>query len=178
MTLLDHAERSLGGSDCEAISDGLLAQPVAAVSSLAFVVAGGALLWHVRGLPRKQRWAAGTYAGLMVATGVGSVAYHGPQGPGAQVLHDLPIALLVAEAIAVPVARRWARVPIVRPDRRRYVAVAAAAGVAAGVAFVAGRTSSPVCDPESLFQLHGAWHLTAAGALGAWALALWPRAQP
>ncbi|MGB9375383.1 MAG: hypothetical protein WCA82_14630, partial [Jiangellales bacterium] len=60
-----------GTSDCEAIHDSLLSQPVLAVSSLSFVAAGGWLLWVWRDLPTPQRWPASSYAGLLVLVGVG-----------------------------------------------------------------------------------------------------------
>ena len=43
--------RLLGASDCEAVSSGVLAQPAAALSSLAFVLAAGVLVavWWRRG---------------------------------------------------------------------------------------------------------------------------------
>jgi len=47
--------------------------------------------------------------------------------------------------------------------RRRYLTAAAALSVGL-VAYAAGRTGSPVCDPTSLWQGHGLWHLLAAGA--------------
>ncbi len=42
-----------------------------------------------------------------------------------------------------------------------------------GVAAIIGRlgaTGGPFCNPESLFQLHGVWHVAAAGAVVWWAL--------
>ncbi len=176
MTTTTASGRGLGASDCEHIADGLLAQPVAAVSSLAFVVAGGVVLWRTRGLSGGQHRAAVTYAGLLAATGLGSAVYHGPQTAGAQLMHDLPIALLVGQAIVVPLARVRSRVPVVRPGGRRVAAVAAAAAAIGLAAYAAGRTGSPLCDPDALAQPHAAWHAAAATSLAAWALALWPRA--
>jgi hypothetical protein len=31
--------------------------------------------------------------------------------------------------------------------------------------WVLGRTGAPLCDPDTLWQPHGAWHLLSAGAL-------------
>lgn len=177
MTPLTAPERGLGASDCERIADGLLAQPVAALSSLAFVVAGGVVLWRTWGLSGGQRRAAAAYAGLLAATGLGSAVYHGPQTAGAQLMHDLPIALLVGQAIVVPLARVRSGVPVVRPGGRRVVAVAAVAAAIGLAAYTAGRTGGPLCDPDALAQPHAAWHVAAATALGAWGLALWPRSQ-
>jgi hypothetical protein len=43
--------------------------------------------------------------------------------------------------------------------------------VAAVVMFVLGRTGAPLCNPDSLFQGHGIWHLLGAVALGAYFVA-------
>jgi hypothetical protein len=77
--------RRLGESDCEEIRTGLVAQPINAVSSLAYVAGGG---WVVaRGLHSGQP-AAAAFGGLLGAVGAGSVLYHGPCPPGAQQAHD------------------------------------------------------------------------------------------
>jgi hypothetical protein len=34
--------------------------------------------------------------------------------------------------------------------------------------FAFGRTSSPLCDPDSPVQLHGAWHVVVALSLAAY----------
>lgn len=79
---------ALGESDCEKLSDGLLAQPVNAVSSLAFTVAAIVLVPFARasiGAERRVRW---VFIGVLGATGIGSFLYHGPQGPASHFLHD------------------------------------------------------------------------------------------
>src|SRR4029453_9662258 len=65
---------ALGASDCEALRDGWLGQPVNTLSSVAYVVAGAYVLW--RGGPRVPALA-------LAAVGVGSVLYHRPMTPGA-----------------------------------------------------------------------------------------------
>lgn len=93
------AVRQLAGSDCERVGGGVLAQPVNAVSSLSFVAVGIAIAVASRrheGPPA----AALVYSGLLVAIGVGSVVYHGPQTAGARVLHDVPILLTVLFVVA------------------------------------------------------------------------------
>ena len=54
--------------------------------------------------------------------------------------------------------------------RQRRSAWATAAGVfALGLAaYAAGRSGSPLCRPDSLWQYHGAWHVLSAAAAG-WA---------
>ncbi len=84
---------ALGGADCERIGASWLAQPANAVSSLAYVAAGGWLLRRaVRlGTGRAFVIAAGTST---AAVGLASVAYHGPQPAWAGPAHDGSIAWL------------------------------------------------------------------------------------
>lgn len=94
-------EGGIGASDCEALGGGLLAQPVNALSSLAYVVVGVLVVVRARQLdsPAARRVSA-VLAVLLVAVGVGSVIFHGPQPTGARVLHDLPILLTVILMVA------------------------------------------------------------------------------
>lgn len=153
-----------GHTDCERIVGGALAQPVLAVTSLAYVAAGVAvLLWAVRvRAPLSQ--AAGV---ALVAVGAGSFAYHGPQPSWAELAHELPIVALGAVYVAGLVLN-W--------RRQRLSAWAAPAGVfaLALAAYAAGRTGSPLCRPDSLWQYHGAWHVFSAVAAGLAALAMAP----
>lgn len=170
--LRDPAAAPLGAADCEAISGGVLAQPIATASSVAFLGAAAWLAWR---LPTggRERSAAAVYAGLVALVGAGSVAYHGPQGPGAQLLHDLPIAAVVATGAAVPVARLLRGRPALAAGGVRTAQVAAASAALGLGAFALGRTGSPVCDPTSPLQAHAAWHVLMAAALAAWGAALW-----
>ena len=84
----------IGESDCEEIHDGLLAQPFNAVTSFAYSVVGLVVIvlaW------RWNRWRARTiiYGLCLVATGLGSVVFHGPQWPASRFLHDFPIVLVI-----------------------------------------------------------------------------------
>lgn len=85
---------AIGETDCEALGDGVLAQPVNALTSLAYSVIGVVVI--VLAL-RWDRWRARTivYGLCLVATGVGSVLFHGPQPAGSRFLHDVPIVLAV-----------------------------------------------------------------------------------
>lgn len=145
--------------------DGALAQPVLAVTSLAYVAAGMAVLsWAVR----VRAPLAGAAGVALVAVGVGSFAFHGPQPSWAKPAHDWPI-VAAAAVYAVGLARGG--------HRQRRSAWAGPAGVfALGLAaYAAGRTGSPLCRPDSLWQYHGAWHVLSAAAAG-WAARLIARA--
>lgn len=156
---------AMGGADCEGLRAGWLAQPANAVSSLAYVAAGAGALW------RHQRaggggWASLAGAGGLIAVGIGSVAYHGPQPAWADLAHDGAIAWLML-ALAGH-ALRLLRQPMA--GRRGLGSLAAAWRpaavwlVPASAAYLAGRTGSSFCDPASLWQPHAAWHtLSAAG---------------
>ncbi len=85
------APASFGHTDCERIVGGMLAQPVLAVTSLAYVIVGVAvLLWAVR----VRGSLAGVAAVTLVAVGAGSFAFHGPQPSWAGLAHDLPIVVV------------------------------------------------------------------------------------
>jgi hypothetical protein len=105
----------------------------------------------------------------MVANGIGSFAYHGPQPSWAKWAHDVPIAALVGLFVANEALRAAGVEPDgARPsstDRARDIALLAGGG--ALIAYVLGRTGSPLCRPTSPFQLHAAWHVLSAVALAA-----------
>ncbi|BBZ61676.1 hypothetical protein [Mycolicibacterium monacense] len=152
------ASARFGHSDCERIVDGALAQPVLAVTSLAYVAAGLVVLgWSMR-WRSPLAWAA---AIVLVAVGVGSFAFHGPQPSWAKPAHDLPI--IAAGVVYAAVLARSRR------PRWRSVWAPAAGVFAVGLAaYAAGRSGSPLCRPDSLWQYHGAWHvLTAVAAVWA-----------
>jgi hypothetical protein len=81
--------RRLGESDCEEIRTGPIAQPVNALSSLAYVACGG---WVAARGARRARPAAVAFGSLLGAVGVGSILYHGPCPPGAERAHDTSLA--------------------------------------------------------------------------------------
>ncbi len=159
----------LGGADCEQIGSGWLAQPVNAVSSLAFIPAGGWVMARAQGLRGWRRAEALAVGAALVANGIGSFAYHGPQPEWAEVAHDAPIVAVVALLAANEVGRRADRVTVSAGERRgrRAGRVALVGGAAALVAYGLGRTGSPLCDPTSVFQWHAVWHLLAAVSLAA-----------
>src|SRR5688572_13721339 len=84
---------SFGHGDCERIVGGALAQPVLAVTSLAYVAAGAIVL---SGALRNKAPLAGTAGAALVGVGAGSFAFHGPQPAWAGTAHDVPIFALAA----------------------------------------------------------------------------------
>ena len=147
-----------GHSDCERIVGGALAQPVLAVTSLAYVTAGIAVLcWAMR----LRAPLAGTAGVVLVAVGAGSFTYHGPQPSWTELAHDWPI--IAAGAVYVAGLARSRR-----PQRRSIWAAATGVFALGLAAYAAGRSGSPLCRPDSLWQYHGAWHVLSAAA-AAWA---------
>ena len=126
------APASFGHSDCERIVVGALAQPVLAVTSLAHLAAGMAVLsWAVR--VRAPLAGAGGVA--LVAVGAGSFAYHGPQPSWAKLAHDWPI--VAAGAVYAAGLARSER-------RQRWSAWATPAGV-----FALGAAATGLFAPYS-----------------------------
>ncbi|CAN5547569.1 hypothetical protein BH20ACT23_BH20ACT23_22440 [soil metagenome] len=164
---------SLGASDCERVADGLLAQPVNAITSLGFVLAGGVIIARALRAPQR-RVEPLVFGASVVATGLGSALYHGPQPSHADVVHDLSI-LAVLSQVAFHEARYRLRG---RPADPKAFRVALASLGLGAVAFVLGRTSSPLCDPDSPMQLHGVWHLLVALSLAAYGRARLENSSP
>ena len=156
---------ALGASDCERIGEGFLAQPVNALTSLAFVAAGAWIISRGSRTSAVMGW-------VVVASGVGSFLFHGPQPPLARQAHD-------GTAIAVAAgAMLLAGAELRRLGTRRFLGEHSGALLLFGAALLAyagGRTGSPLCDPESPLQLHGAWHALAAAALTNFTMRAGPR---
>ena len=89
----------MGGSDCEHIGQGLLGQPVNAVSTLAYVMAGVFLLCRALAGRPSARLAPALYAATVIGVGVGSAAFHGPMPVWGRFAHDLSIAAVLAVVI-------------------------------------------------------------------------------
>jgi hypothetical protein len=151
----------IGQSDCEHVVGTALAQPVLAITSLAYIAAGLAVLcWTLR-----ARGALAVAAGaVLVAVGAGSFVYHGPQPSWAGPAHDWPI-------IALGVVYTAALARTARRQRRVWMTAAGIFTIAL-IAYAAGRSGSPLCRPDSLWQYHGAWHVLSAAAAGWAALAM------
>ncbi len=181
-------------ADCEAIGAGFLGQPVNALTTLGFVVAGIVVMARRREM---------TWIGVgLIATGIGSFLFHGQMPPGNEWAHDVTLAWLVVliggwgtswerlthlpglAALGVIMAlipvladpltialTLLALISILRRDRSPTTV--APLLLLAGVAIFGrlGATGGPLCEPESLLQPHGIWHLGAATAVTWWALA-------
>lgn len=139
----------LGGSDCEALREGWLGQPVNSLSSLAYLVAGVAVA--------RNRGAAAPAAAL-AAVGLGSLLYHGPMPPMAELLHDASVVALLVALVHVVWRGRVGRPPALAVG-------AAAAGITINLLT---RTGAPLCRPGSLLQGHAAWHVLTAFACAIW----------
>jgi hypothetical protein len=135
--------RPLGESDCECVHEGWLAQPVNALSSLAYAAAGTALLIRARrrppdggrppdGLGRSAPGSTpgwlGIYGLATAANGVGGLAYHGPGGPLSRWLHDAALLATLGVVTTAEVGEATGT-----EIDRRHAAAAAAAGAALAV---------------------------------------------
>lgn len=185
--------------DCETVVHSFFGQPVNSATTIAFVLGGVIVM-----LRTEHTWVGIA----SIATGVGSFLFHGPMPPYGEWVHDLTLAwLLLVVASNGRSWERWARIPglvivsalIAIPGAGDPVGVALAAlaivlllmqdrsartlGPLALLAVVAvigrlGATGGPFCDPNSLWQSHGLWHLGAAVAVTWWALATPEPAEP
>jgi hypothetical protein len=94
----------VGGSDCEHIGRGLLAQPANALSSLAYVLVGVLLLGRTLAGRPGVRIAPAVYAATVIGVGIGSAAFHGAMPAWGRFAHDLSIAAVLAFVIGYDVA--------------------------------------------------------------------------
>lgn len=134
------------------------------------------LFMGIRALGRARGWRASfemaVYAAALVGVGVCLASIHGASDPFAG---TLAAGAVVGEVATISDVRRTPA-----PTRLRSGALARGLGLAAialgGVAFILGRSGSPLCRPESLFQWHALWHVLAAVALVAYVYAI--RSRP
>ena len=211
-----HILAQLGESDCEIIHEGLLKQPVNALSSLAFSVVGLLIALSASRAEGHERPIHLVFGLLLVLTGAGSLLFHGPQSSGSHFLHDATFlatlwflaVMNLNEAYGWWTGRGWVAwlsgavvlsvLLIVFPDSTNlltvgmivalvagdiaiqrkggiigawYAVAVATLAIAVGL-MLAGRTGSPLCDPESVVQAHGGWHVLMAIALGSYFMAM------
>jgi hypothetical protein len=130
----------------------------------------------VNALARTRGWrpttAIGAYVTSLLAVGLGLAAIHGASDPFAG---TLAAGAFIGEAASLSGERRT--LPAAPRDRAiaRWVGLAAIS--LGGVAFLLGRTGSPLCHPASWFQWHALWHVLVAIALVAYAYALFTRRE-
>lgn len=86
----------LGETDCEEIGEGILGQPVNAISSGAYTLFGLWLVWRAFRSNGEETAVEVGYGLALASVGLGSIAFHGPVPPGARLLHDLTIAAVLA----------------------------------------------------------------------------------
>ncbi|HEY7703285.1 MAG TPA: hypothetical protein VID03_00470 [Acidimicrobiia bacterium] len=177
--------------DCEAIGGSWWGQPVNTLTAFAFLGVA-VLIWA-----RRRDLVTSL---LVAMIGVGSIAFHGPMPPWGEYLHDLAIVWMLVWILAVDLDRRewsvWAmvlaalasitpaiadpvqaglavavivaelRAPTQRKAHRRAVGLLAVGAVVGTLS----RTGWPLCNPDSIWQGHGFWHVASAAALAIWAL--------
>ncbi len=178
--------------DCEAIGSGLFAQPVNSLTSLALVVAGalvvarardwwvgmalaatgvGSFLFHGPLAPGGEWIHDVTLAWLILVVGMKSRGWE--QRYGAIGLAAIGPIFLIAPDLADPFTAALVIVTllILVSDRRDFDTVGPIALLASSA--IVGRLGSSGgawCDPDSLLQTHGLWHLGAAAAVAWWTL--------
>lgn len=126
----------------------------------------------VHALAQRRGWRStveiGAYALGLVAVGLGLAAIHGASDPFAGTL----AAGAVVGEIATVSGDRRARSSSAGRSRTVARGVGIIAIALGGVAFLLGRTGSPLCRPDSVFQWHALWHVLVAISLVAYAYAL------
>lgn len=177
--------------DCEAVVDALWGQPVNSLTSLAFVVGGILIIWLT-----SLTWVGIA----SIATGVGSSLFHGPMPSYSGWVHDLTLAWLILVVAGVGRSwERWSWIPglvviaglsaipgvadplavtlavltvvlLLREDRSMSTVGPLALLAVVAVIGRLGATDGPLCDPDSVWQPHGLWHVGAATAVAWWAV--------
>jgi hypothetical protein len=118
---------TLAASDCEAIHEGFLGQPVNALSSGAYLVAGAALVVDAASASGPSRDRLVTFGLAVAANGIGGVGYHGPGDRLSRWVHDAAL-LASLGLILVTDAEGLRRRP---PSRPAALTVLVASGAAA-----------------------------------------------
>lgn len=178
--------------DCEAVVHSILGQPVNTITAFAFVIGGMVVI------TRTDRVWVGV---ATIATGIGSILFHGPMPPYSEWAHDFTLAwLLLVVASQGRTWERWTHVPglavlaaviplpgaadpvtialasvaivaLVIQDRSRATMAPLTLLVTVAIIGRLGATGGPLCVPESVWQPHALWHIGAATAVTWWALA-------
>jgi hypothetical protein len=182
--------------DCETVATTVLGQPVNSLTTIAFLLAGALII------RRSNHLWVGIAS---IATGVGSFLFHGPMPPYADWVHDVTLAwLLLVVAGTGRSWERWAKLwgllviaaLLAVPGTAEPLSIALAASAIALlvledrsfatlgpltllvlVALIGrlGATGGPLCDPDSVLQPHGLWHVGSAAAVTWWAIKRSPK---
>lgn len=161
-------------SDCEALRGGFLAQPVNALSSLAYV---GAAVWLTASARRRRGRVTSdvaTFASLLAAEGIGSLLFHGPGDAASHLLHDLAL-IGTSAAVASTDAALIAGLDPAAGMRPTLAVTAVAAGVLvvapdttnALAAVAGGAALAAACVAGWRVRPGRRWRLAAAACLGA-----------
>ncbi len=123
-----------GDGDCELFRSAGLLQPVNAVTSLSFSVAGLVILWWAGKATEHERLLRVIFGVAMVLTGFGSFLFHGFDNALAQFSHDVTFltTVWILAVINVAEARGW--------DRRIGWGIVALGAAAFSIALVIGPT--------------------------------------
>lgn len=179
-------------ADCERILGGFWGQPVNSVTSLAFVVAAVVVA------RRTDRYLV---ALALAGVGLGSLVFHGPMPTWGDWAHDVTLGWLLvvvaltsldrtrfawpalgllavavafvpagSDSMAVAATMFAGGAVLSRPAWRRSVPPLVLLGAAAIIGRLCA-TNGPLCNPDSLLQGHGLWHVAAAAAVAWWAVA-------
>jgi hypothetical protein len=138
---------AIGESDCERIGTGVLAQPVNAISSLAFALFGLIVLVSIRSQDKTERENRIIFGILMILTGVGSVLFHGPQGSASHFLHDVTILLTMTAVVTMNLAG------LVEWTERRVIAILATVGIAVSAVLLIWPASTNIVAGLALVAL-------------------------
>ena len=180
-------------ADCELIGDSLLGQPVNTLTTAAFVIGGVLLLrrptvrWVGIGLvatgigsflfhgpmPPGSEWAHDVSLTWLIAlvAGVGRSWERFTRVAG---LAAIGVLFWLVPAAADPSAVAVTVVTVILLLRRDRTWSTIGPMLLLGLSAIFGRlgaTGGPFCDPSSIWQPHGLWHLSAAAAVTWWALA-------
>ena len=171
-------------NDCELLGAGFFGQPVNSVTTLALVVAGLVVVKHPRlrwvgaaliatgigsflfhgPMPAGNEWVHDVTLSWLILTvaGLDESWEKWTRLPG---LAAIGIAFAIAPVAADPVAVVLTIIAMVLVLRRNGLSATIAPVALLAVVGILGQlgaTGRPLCDPESLFQWHGLWHVGAA----------------
>lgn len=183
---------SMGAAaDCELIRQGLFGQPVNTITTLAFFLAGawllrrpgagwvgvalaatgvGSFVFHGP-MPAWGEWAHDvTLAWLIVVIGGLHTRWEAWSRTPSLLVIAIPVALfpVLGDPIAVVATMLVLGSILLRRPTRTELAPLVLLGVVAILGRL-GATGWPLCDPDSVWQMHGLWHIGAAVAVAWWA---------